>query len=66
MNQIAVGTSVPFLTIQIAASGVVSIPFGAQGMRMATGIAFAITNLVADSDTTAIAAAQVKVVIAYI
>ena len=61
-----VGTSVPFLTIPIAASGVVSIPFGAQGMRMATGIAFAITNLVADSDTTAIAAAQVKVVIAYI
>ena len=61
-----VGTSVPFLTIPIPASGVVNIPFGAQGMRMATGIAFAITNLVADSDTTAIAAAQVKIAIAYI
>ncbi len=61
-----VGTSVPFLTIPIAASGVVSIPFGAQGMRMATGIAFAITNLAADTDTTAVAAAQVKVAIAYI
>lgn len=61
-----VGTSVPFLTIPLPASGVVNIPFGAQGMRMATGIAFSITNLVADSDATAIAAAQVKIVIAYI
>ena len=61
-----VGTSVPFLTIPIPASGVVNVPFGAQGFRMSTGIAFSITNLVADSDTTAIAAAQVKVAIAYI
>ena len=61
-----VGTSVPFLTIPIAPSGVVSIPFGELGMRFTTGIAFSITNLVADADATVIAAAQVKVAISYI
>ena len=61
-----VGTSVPFLTIPIAASGVANINFGAQGMRMSAGISFSITMLVADADTTAIAAGQVKVAIAYI
>lgn len=60
-----VGTSVPELTVPIAASGQIHIPFP-QGFRNATGISFAITNLVADSDVTAIAAAQVKVMIAYI
>ena len=61
-----VGTSVPFLTVPIPASGVVSVPFGALGMRFGTGIALDITNLVADSDATAVAAAQVKVVISYL
>ena len=62
----AVGTSVPLLTIPIAASGVVAIPFGTLGMRFGTGIALSITNLVADADATAVAAAQVKIAIAYI
>ena len=61
-----VGTSVPLLTIPIAASGMVTIPFGTLGMRFGTGIALSITNLVADADATAVAAAQVKVAIAYI
>lgn len=61
-----VGTDVPVLTIPIAASGVVNLTFGATGQRFTTGIALAITNLVADSDTTAIAAAQVKVMTSYI
>ena len=61
-----VGTSVPFLTIPIAPSGVANITFGSQGMRMSAGVSFSITNLVADADATAIAAAQVKVAIAYI
>ena len=61
-----VGTDVPILTIAIPASGTVNVPFGTQGFRMATGIAFAITNLAADSDTTAVAAAQVKAMVAYI
>jgi hypothetical protein len=61
-----VGTSVPVLTITIPASGTVNIPFGTTGHRFATGIALAITGSAADSDTTAVAAAQVKVLTAYI
>ena len=56
-----VGTDVPVLTIPIPASSAVSLNMGVLGHRFATGIALAITNLAADSDTTAIAAAQVKV-----
>ena len=61
-----VGTSVPELTIPIAPSSQANINFGSQGFRNGTGIALSITNLVADSDATAIAAAQVKVMIGYI
>lgn len=61
-----VGTDVPVLTISIPAGGTVTIPFGATGHRFTTGIALAITNLAADSDTTAVAASQVKVLTAYI
>ena len=61
-----VGTSVPLLTIPIAASGVVNIPFGTLGMRLGTGISISITNLVADADATAVAAAQVKVMVSYL
>lgn len=60
-----VGTSVPLLTIPIPATGVVTIPFGTLGLRFSTGIAFSITNLIADADATVIAAAQVKVAISY-
>ena len=61
-----VGTSVPLLTIPIAASGIANINFGAQGMRLTAGISYSITNLVTDADVTAIAAAQVKVAISYL
>ena len=61
-----VGTDVPVLTIPIPASSVQNIEFGTAGHRFTTGIAIAITNLAADSDTTAVAAAQVKVLTAYI
>lgn len=61
-----VGTDVPVITIPIGASGVVSLNLGELGHRFATGIALAITNLVADTDTTAVAAAQVKVMGDYI
>lgn len=61
-----VGTSVPFLTLPVPATGVLNIPLGALGMRFATGIAFSVTNLIADTDATVIAAAQVKVAIAYL
>lgn len=61
-----VGTDVPVLVVPIPASSVQNIEFGTAGHRFTTGIALAITNLAADSDTTAIAANQVKVLTAYI
>lgn len=60
-----VGTDVPVLTIPIPASSVQNIDFGTTGHRFTTGLAFAITNLAADSDATAVAASQVKVLTAY-
>lgn len=61
-----VGTDVPVLTIPIAASATAQIDLGTLGYRFATGIALAITGLAADSDTTAIAANEVKVLISYV
>lgn len=61
-----VGTDVPVLTIPIPAAGLQNIEFGTTGHRFTTGIALAITNLAPDSDTTAVAASQVKVLTAYI
>jgi len=61
-----VGTDVPVITVSVPASGTVAIPATDFGIRFSTGIALAITNLAADSDTTAVAAAQVKVITAYI
>ncbi|MFZ3184245.1 MAG: hypothetical protein WA173_08880 [Pseudomonas sp.] len=62
----AVGTDVPVLTIPIPAGNVVSLDFGTLGRVFTTGIALAITNLAADSDATAVAAAQVKVFGSYV
>lgn len=61
-----VGTDVPVLTIAVPAGGMVNVPFGATGHRLATGIALAITANAADSDTTAVGAGEVKVATAYI
>jgi hypothetical protein len=61
-----VGTSTIAITISVPAGGTVNLPFGTSGARFATGIGLAITNLAADTDTTAVVAAQVKVITAYI
>lgn len=61
-----VGTDVPVITIPVAAAGFISFELGPMGHRFTTGIALAITNLAADSDATAVAAAQVKVLVSYI
>lgn len=63
---VTVGTTPVALTIPIPAGAHVAIPFGMQGMRYGTGICLSITNLAADSDTTAVALAQVKTNIAFI
>lgn len=61
-----VGTDVPVITIPVPAGGSVNLPFGTPGAIFGTGIGLGITNLAADTDTTAVAAAQVKVITAYI
>ena len=61
-----VGTDIPVITIPVAASGMVSVPFGTLGHRFATGIGLGITGGAADNDTTAVALNQVKVLTAYV
>lgn len=61
-----VGTDVPAMIIPVPAAvsgvpGVAPLPVGFSGFRFALGLGIAITGAVADSDTTAIAAGQVKV-----
>ena len=61
-----VGTDVPVLVLVVPAGGNVDFDLGPMGHRFATGIGLAITNLAADTDTTAVAAAQVKVLTSFI
>ena len=61
-----VGTDVPEMIIPIPAAtagvpGVVSVPTGFNAFRFALGLGIAITGGAADSDTTAVAAGQVRV-----
>lgn len=61
-----VGTDVPEMIIPVPAAvsgvpGVAAPPIGFSGHRFALGLGIAITGAVADSDTTAVAAGQVKV-----
>jgi hypothetical protein len=60
-----VGTDTPILTIPIPATGFANIPSTLSGIYFSLGLAFAITGAAADSDTTAIAAGDVKVVFSY-
>ena len=60
-----VGTDVPIWCIAVPAGGHAQVEFAVQGNRFGTGIALAITGAAADTDTTAVAAAQVKVSTAY-
>ena len=62
----SVGTDVPVLTIPIPAGGVIPIQFGTLGHRFALGIGIGITAGLADNDTAAVAAAQVKVLTTYV
>lgn len=63
---VTVGTTAVALTVPVPAGGVVSLNWGTQGMRYSTGICYSITNLAADTDTTAVTANQVKVNLSYI
>lgn len=61
-----VGTDTPIITIQVPANTTINFPIGELGLRFATGIALAITGAAADSDTTAVAANEIKVLTTYI
>lgn len=63
-----VGTDVPAMIIPIPAAvggvpGVATLPIGFNGFRFALGLGIGITGGAADSDTTAVAAGQVKVML---
>jgi hypothetical protein len=60
-----VGTDVPVVTLSIPASGVPLVVDSSLGIRFTTGIAYAITGAAADTDTTAVAAGEIKVSISY-
>lgn len=61
-----VGTDIPILTLRIPTGDAREYSFGALGIRFASGIAYAVTALAADSDTTAIGAGEVKLALSYL
>lgn len=61
-------TDVPAMIIPVPAAvsgvpGIATLPVGFSGFRFALGLGIAITGAVADTDTTAVAAGQVKVML---
>jgi hypothetical protein len=56
-----VGTDVPEMVIKVPAGGQVELTPGFNGYRFPLGLGLGITGLAADTDTTAVAAGQVKV-----
>jgi hypothetical protein len=63
-----VGTDVPAMVIPVPSNatnglGTATLPIGTNGFRFALGLGIAITGGVADSDTTAVTAGQVKVML---
>ena len=61
-----VGTDTPILTIPLPAAACTVIALGSYGITFSTGIAYAITGAIADSDTTAIGAGDIKLVLNYL
>lgn len=61
-----VGTDIPVLTVPLPAGSLTPINPGVLGIRLATGIAYAITAGAADNDTAVIGAGEVKVITQYL
>lgn len=61
-----VGTDIPLETLEVAANSSRPIDCGFLGWRFTLGIGYAITGLQADTDTTAVAAGDVKLHGSYI
>lgn len=60
-----VGTDVPIMTVPLPATSVIVLNLGSVGMRVNTGIAYAITGAISDTDTTVIGAGEVKLTLTY-
>jgi hypothetical protein len=60
-----VGTDTPVLTLAIPPASVQSIVLGTRGLRLSTGIAYALTTGIAVADTGAVAASEHAVHISY-
>lgn len=61
-------TDIPAMIIPVPAAvsgvpGVATLPIGFSGLRFALGLGLAITGGAADTDATAVAAGQVKVIL---
>lgn len=61
-----VGTDVPVLTLLLPAGATIDHDFGLVGHRFTAGIALALTTGIADSDTGAVAASEIKVMASFI
>lgn len=61
-----VGTDIPVMVMVLDATSTTSMNFGVLGHRFTTGIGIAITGAMADNDTTAVAASQVKVLTGFV
>jgi hypothetical protein len=61
-----VGTDIPVLVIPVAANSNRTVDFGPFGLQVATGIAYAVTGLITDADTTVITAGDFKVNLQYV
>lgn len=60
-----VGTDTPVLTLAIPAGSVQHVTLGSRGLRLGTGIAYALTTGIAVADTGAVAASEHAVHISY-
>lgn len=61
-----VGTDIPLLTIPVAATSFLPIGSGVNGDYYSTGIAFAMTKLMPDTDTTVLVAGDLKQHMTYV
>ena len=62
---VTVGTTTPVLTIAVPGNDIAQLSLGPNGIRFSSGICLGITVNAADSDTTAVAASEIKVVTTY-
>lgn len=59
-------SDVPVFTIPIAATSMLVLEFGTLGLRFTTGIAYAMTAGLADTDATALSAGDLKLMLSYL